>query len=309
MNAPPRLAYVALVAVCVIWGTTYLGIRVALEAVPPALMGALRWLTAGSLLLAYAWLRGQALPHVGSWASLAVQGLLMIGFGNGFVNWAEQSVPSGLAAVVIATSPFFMAGVEALRADGERLSRRGLVGLVLGFLGIIVLVWPDLHFNDAGGTQFVLGLLALQGACLAWAVGSSYSKRHPHGDSVIGATAVQMLFGGLIMLVAGTLIGEWGRVSLHGRGVAALAYLTVVGSIGGFVSYIFALKYLPVSTVSIYAYINPLIAVILGAIVLGEPFGFRTVVSMAIVFAGVAHVKQPSIMISRVRAARVAEPP
>jgi len=308
MNAPPRLAYVALVAVCVIWGTTYLGIRVALEAVPPALMGALRWLTAGSLLLAYAWLRGQALPHVGSWASLAVQGLLMIGFGNGFVNWAEQSVPSGLAAVVIATSPFFMAGVEALRADGERLSRRGLVGLVLGFLGIIVLVWPDLRFNDAGGTRFVLGLLALQGACLAWAVGSSYSKRHPHGDSVIGATAVQMLFGGLIMLVAGTLIGEWGQVSLHGRGVAALAYLTVVGSIGGFVSYIFALKYLPVSTVSIYAYINPLIAVILGAVVLGEPFGLRTVVSMAIVFAGVALVKQPSIKMSRVSATRVAEP-
>ncbi len=309
MNAPPRLAYVALVAVCVIWGTTYLGIRVALEAVPPALMGALRWLTAGSLLLAYAWFRGQALPHVGSWASLAVQGLLMIGFGNGFVNWAEQTVPSGLAAVVIATSPFFMAGVEALRADGERLSRRGLVGLVLGFVGIIVLVWPDLRFNDAGGTQFVLGLLALQGACLAWAVGSSYSKRHPHGDSVIGATAVQMLFGGLIMLVAGTLIGEWGLVSLHGRGVAALAYLTVVGSIGGFVSYIFALKYLPVSTVSIYAYINPLIAVILGALVLGEPFGLRTVVSMAIVFAGVALVKQPSIKISRVGGAtRVAEP-
>ncbi len=309
MNAPPRLAYVALVAVCVIWGTTYLGIRVALEAVPPALMGALRWLTAGSLLLAYAWFRGQALPHVGSWASLAVQGLLMIGFGNGFVNWAEQTVPSGLAAVVIATSPFFMAGVEALRADGERLSRRGLVGLVLGFVGIIVLVWPDLRFNDAGGTQFVLGLLALQGACLAWAVGSSYSKRHPHGDSVIGATAVQMLFGGLIMLVAGTLIGEWGLVSLHGRGVVALAYLTVVGSIGGFVSYIFALKYLPVSTVSIYAYINPLIAVILGALVLGEPFGLRTVVSMAIVFAGVALVKQPSIKISRVGGAtRVAEP-
>ena len=309
MNAPPRLAYVALVAVCVIWGTTYLGIRVALEAVPPALMGALRWLTAGSLLLAYAWFRGQALPHVGSWASLAVQGLLMIGFGNGFVNWAEQSVPSGLAAVVIATSPFFMAGVEALRTDGERLSRRGLAGLVLGFVGIIVLVWPDLRFNDAGGTQFVLGLLALQGACLAWAVGSSYSKRHPHGDSVIGATAVQMLFGGLIMLVAGTLIGEWGLVSLHGRGVAALAYLTVVGSIGGFVSYIFALKYLPVSTVSIYAYINPLIAVILGALVLGEPFGLRTVVSMAIVFAGVALVKQPSIKISRVGGAtRVAEP-
>ena len=187
-------------------------------------------------------LRGQALPHVASWRSLALQGLLMIGFGNGFVNWAEQSVPSGLAAVVIATAPFFMAGVEAFHSDGERLSRRALLGLVFGFVGILVLVWPDLQFDDAQGAQFVLGLLALQVACLGWAIGSSYSKRHPHGESVIGATAVQMMFGGLIMLVVGTLGGEWGRVSLHGRGLAALAYLTVAGSIGGFVSYIYALQ-------------------------------------------------------------------
>jgi drug/metabolite transporter (DMT)-like permease len=307
MSSPTRLAYTALVAVCVIWGTTYLGIRVALEAVPPALMGAFRWIVAGTLLVAYVRWRGQALPPVARWGSLAIQGLLMIAFGNGFVNWAEQSVPSGLAAVVIATAPFFMAGVEAFFADGERLSRRGLVGLVLGFLGILVLVWPDLHFDDAQGTPFVLGLLALQGACLGWAIGSSYSKRHPHGNSVIGATALQMIFGGLIMLVVGTLAGEWGRVSFHGRGVAALAYLTVAGSIVAFVSYVYALKYLPVSTVSIYAYINPLIAVILGALLLDEPFGIRTVVSMAIVFVGVALVKQPAKKAARVPTARLAE--
>jgi drug/metabolite transporter (DMT)-like permease len=308
MSRPTRLAYIALVAVCVIWGTTYLGIRVALEAVPPALMGAFRWITAGTLLITYVWLRGQPLPHVGSWGSLAMQGLLMLGFGNGFVNWAEQSVPSGLAAVVIATSPFFMAGVESLHAGGERLSRRAFLGLVLGFIGILVLVWPDLHFENTQGTRFVLGLLALQVACLGWAIGSSYSKRHPHGESVIGATAVQMIFGGLIMLAVGTLGGEWSRVSLHGRGVVALAYLTVAGSIGGFVSYVYALKYLPVSTVSIYAYINPLIAVILGAVLLGEPFSVRTVVAMTIVFAGVALVKQPATKVSRVPAGRVAEP-
>jgi drug/metabolite transporter (DMT)-like permease len=300
VNRPTRLAYTALVAVCIIWGTTYLGIRVALEAVPPALMGAFRWITAGTLLVAYTWLRGQPLPHVGSWGSLALQGLLMLGFGNGFVNWAEQSVPSGLAAVVIATSPFFMAGVEAFRVDGERLSRRALLGLVLGFVGILVLVWPDLHFQDTHGTRFVLGLLALQVACLGWAIGSSYSKRHPHGESVIGATAVQMIFGGLIMLVAGTLGGEWSRVSLHGRGVIALAYLIAAGSITGFVCYVYALKYLPVSTVSIYAYVNPLIAVILGAVLLHEPFGARTVVAMAIVFLGVALVKQPATKATRI---------
>ena len=294
MTSPNRLAYAALVAVCVIWGTTYLGIRVALEAVPPALMGAFRWIIAGTILVAFVWARGQALPRVSTWSGLALQGLLMIGFGNGFVNWAEQSVPSGLAAVVIATSPFFMAGVEALRSDGERITKRALVGLALGFTGILVLVWPDLRFDDTHGTRFILGLVALQVACLGWAIGSSYSKRHPHGESVIGATAVQMLFGGLILLVVGTLSGEWRQVSLGGRGAAALVYLTIVGSIGGFVSYVYALQYLPVSTVSVYAYINPLIAVVLGAALLGEPFGPRTVIAMAIVFVGVALVKQPA---------------
>jgi drug/metabolite transporter (DMT)-like permease len=291
-TTPPRSAYVAWVAVCVIWGTTYLGIRVALEATPPALMGGLRWTVAGALLVAIATLRGERLPSVALWPSLGLQGLLMIGVGNGFVNWAEQYVPSGLAAVTLATSPFWMSGVEALRANGERLSRKALVGLVLGFTGILVLVWPDLNLGDSAGLQFTLGILALQVACLGWAIGSSYSKRHPHGASVIAATAVQMILGGLVMLAAGTLLGEWPRVHLEGRGVWALTYLVFVGSIGGFVSYIYALQHLPVATVSLYAYANPLIAVVLGALLLGESFTTRTVVSMSIVFAGMALVRR-----------------
>jgi drug/metabolite transporter (DMT)-like permease len=291
-TTPPRSAYVAWVAVCVIWGTTYLGIRVALEATPPALMGGIRWTVAGALLVAIATLRGERLPSVALWPSLGLQGLLMIGVGNGFVNWAEQYVPSGLAAVTLATSPFWMSGVEALRANGERLSRKALVGLVLGFTGILVLVWPDLNLGDSAGLQFTLGILALQVACLGWAIGSSYSKRHPHGASVIAATAVQMILGGLVMLAAGTLLGEWPRVHLAGRGVWALTYLVFVGSIGGFVSYIYALQHLPVATVSLYAYANPLIAVVLGALLLGESFTTRTVVSMSIVFAGMALVRR-----------------
>lgn len=291
MSAPPRSAYIAWIAVCVIWGTTYLGIRVALEAVPPLLMGGIRWTVAGLLLAVFALARGERLPGVALWPSLALQGLLMLGFGNGFVNWAEQYVPSGLAAVTLATSPFWMSGVEALRADGERLSRGALWGLILGFSGILVLVWPDLHLADSAGLKFTLGVIALQAACLGWAIGSSYSKRHPHGSSVFAATAVQMLFGGLMMLLAGTLLGEWPGVHLQGRGLWALAYLMVVGSIGGFVSYVYALQHLPVATVSLYAYANPLIAVVLGALVLHEPFTMRTVVSMAIVFAGMALVR------------------
>lgn len=291
MSTPPRSAYVAWIAVCVIWGTTYLGIRVALEAVPPLLLGGIRWTIAGALLAVVALVRGERLPGTALWPSLALQGLLMLGFGNGFVNWAEQHVPSGLAAVTLATSPFWMSGVEALRSDGERLSRGALVGLLLGFTGILVLVWPDLHLGDAAGLNFTLGVIALQAACLGWAIGSSYSKRHPHGSSVLAATAVQMLCGGLMMLLAGTVLGEWPRLHLEGRGLWALTYLMFVGSIGGFVSYVYALQHLPVATVSLYAYANPLIAVVLGALLLHEPFTMRTVVSMSIVFAAMALVR------------------
>ncbi len=291
MTTPPRSAYVAWIAVCVIWGTTYLAIRVGLEALPPALMGGVRWTIAGLLLAVVTLARGERLPRAGLWPSLALQGLLMLGVGNGFVNWAEQFVPSGLAAVIIATAPFWMSGVEGLRADGERLTRRALAGLVIGFSGILVLVWPDLRLGDAAGLQFLAGVVALQLACLGWAIGSSYSKRHPHGASVFGATAVQMLLGGGLMLAVGTAIGEWPAVDMQGRGAWAILYLILVGSIGGFVSYIYALQHLPVATVSLYAFANPLIAVILGALLLAEPFTGRTVVAMAIVFAGMALVR------------------
>lgn len=294
MSAPSRLAYAAWIAVCVVWGTTYLGIRVGLEALPPALLGGVRWTLAGLLLGLVTVARGERLPIRALWPSLALQGLLMIGVGNGFVNWAEQYVASGLAAVILATSPFFMSGVEALRADGERLTRRTLAGLVVGFSGILVLVWPDVRLGGAAGLQFLVGVIVLQLACLGWALGSSYSKRHPHGASVFGATAVQMLLGGLMMLAAGTLLGEWDGVNFQGRGAWAIVYLTLVGSIGGFVSYIYALQHLPIALVSLYAFANPVIAVVLGALLLNEPFGVRTAVAIAIVFAGMILVRKPA---------------
>lgn len=294
MSAPSRLAYAAWIAVCVVWGTTYLGIRVGLEALPPALLGGVRWTLAGLLLGLVTVARGERLPVRALWPSLALQGLLMIGVGNGFVNWAEQYVASGLAAVILATSPFFMSGVEALRADGERLTRRTLAGLVVGFSGILVLVWPDVRLGGAAGLQFLMGVIVLQLACLGWALGSSYSKRHPHGASVFGATAVQMLLGGLMMLAAGTLLGEWDGVNFQGRGAWAIVYLTLVGSIGGFVSYIYALQHLPIALVSLYAFANPVIAVVLGALLLNEPFGVRTAVAIAIVFAGMILVRKPA---------------
>ena len=286
-----RLALLAWIAVCLIWGTTYLGIRISLETMPPALMGGLRWLIAGGLLAGYLVARGERLPDVSRWKGIALMAFLLLGLGNGGVVFAEQWVPSGLAAVFVATSPFWMAAVESGLRDGERLTRATAAGLVIGFAGILVLVWPELTLDDAGSRNFLLGVLALQVASFGWALGSAYSRRHARHDNVLGTTALQMLAGGLLMTLAGTLRGEWGDLWFTARSGWALAYLATIGAIGGFVAYTYALRHLPVSFVSLYAYINPVIAVALGVLVLGEPFDRRIAVAAALVFTGVAVVR------------------
>ena len=302
-----RLAYFAWVAVCLIWGTTYLGIRISLETMPPALMGGLRWTIAGGLLAGYLLSRGERLPPRSRWGGVALMAFLLLGLGNGGVVFAEQWVSSGLAAVLVATSPFWMAAVEACLRDGERLTRPAAAGLVVGFAGIIVLVWPELSLGSASSRQFLLGVLALQIASFGWALGSAYSRRHAREDNVLGTTALQMLAGGLMMVVAGTLRGEWAHLSFNPRTGTALVYLSTLGAIGGFVAYTYALRHLAVSFVSLYAYINPVIAVALGVVVLGEPFNSRIAVAAALVFAGVAIVRwKPEAV--RAAPAPVAEP-
>ena len=285
-----RLAYLAWVAVCIIWGTTYLGIRISLETMPPALMGGLRWVIAGGLLALYIGLRGHTLPPRASWRGIVLLGFLMLVLGNGGVVIAEQWVPSGLAAVLVACSPFWMAAVEAALPDGERLTAKVGLGLLVGFSGILVLVWPDL--TTGGGTRgFLAGVIALQIAAIGWSIGSAYSRRHGRSDDVLGTTAYQMLAGGLMMVAAGTVRGEWARLSFTGRTATALFYLSTIGAIGGFVAYTYALRHLQVSFVSLYAYINPIIAVTLGVLLLGEPFDGRMAVAAALVFAGVTIVR------------------
>jgi drug/metabolite transporter (DMT)-like permease len=216
---------------------------------------------------------------------------LLLGLGNGGVVFAEQWVSSGLAAVLVATAPFWMAGVEACLRDGERLTRTAAVGLSIGFGGILVLVWPELNLESSASRQFLLGIVALQVASFGWALGSAYSRRHARQDNVLATTAYQMLAGGLMMVAAGTLRGEWADLSFSSRTATALIYLSTVGAIGGFVAYTYALRHLPVSFVSLYAYINPVIAVALGVLFLGEPFGLRMGVAAALVLAGVAVVR------------------
>jgi drug/metabolite transporter (DMT)-like permease len=280
--------------VCLIWGTTYLGIRIALETIPPLLMAAMRWIAAGSLLIVLLALRGERLPPRREWPSLAILGILLLGFGNGAVVWAEQTVPSGLTAVLVATSPFWMVGFDAFMPDGEAITFRRVLGLIVGFGGIVMLVWPEIRF-DASGGGFLGGVIAAQVACLGWAVGSSYARQRGRGhaseENVLATAAFEMLFGGIALLIASLALHETARLAFTPRTTTALLYLIFVGAIGGFSAYAYALKYLPIATVSLYAYVNPIIAVVLGTLVLSEPFDARMLLAALVVFVGVALVK------------------
>jgi drug/metabolite transporter (DMT)-like permease len=219
-----------------------------------------------------------------------VIGLLFIVGGNGLVVWAEQWVPSGLTAVLLATSPFWMVGIEALLPRGERPHGWTWIGLAIGFAGIVLLVWPELELG--AGRGFLLGVLATQLACLGWAIGSSYSRRRAPAENVLAVAAYQMLFGGVAMLLAGTLHGEWSHLAFSARTASAVGYLLVFGSIAGFSAYAYALKHLPIATVSLYAYVNPVIAVILGTLVLNEPMSPRLAAAGLVVLVGMGMVRK-----------------
>jgi len=280
--------------VCLVWGTTYLAIRISLETIPPFLMAAIRWLIAGAILLLALKLRGVRLPRPPSWPSLAILGTLLLGFGNGGVVWAEQTVPSGLAAVLVAMCPFWMVGIDVLMPGGEKLTLRRVFGLSIGFGGIVLLVWPDIHVGPSG-RAFLNGVIATQIACAGWAAGSAYARKRGHGEAkdenVLATAACEMVFGGVALLVVGLFRYEITRLVFTPRTGGALLYLILVGAIGGFTAYAYALKHLPIATVSLYAYVNPIIAVILGTLILKEPFSARMALSAAIVLAGMALVR------------------
>jgi drug/metabolite transporter (DMT)-like permease len=234
---------------------------------------------------------GRRLPGPRTWASLALLGFLMNVVGNGFVVWAEQHVPSGLTAVVVGTVPFWFVCIEAVLPRGERLTARTLAGLAIGFAGIVVLVWPEMAAGGSEGRAMFMGVLALQVACAGWALGSSCTRRLAASSDALSAAAMQMLFSGVILLGIATAGGEWSELHFTARSLGAMVYLTLVGSAVAYTAYVYAIGHLPMSTVSLYAYINPIIAVVLGALLLGEPFSIRIVIASVLVLAGIAVVR------------------
>jgi drug/metabolite transporter (DMT)-like permease len=290
MKRDRALALAAFAVVCIVWGTTYLAIRIAVRTIPPFLLTGIRFAIAGVILFGIARLRGEGLPRRTMLRELVVVALLMIGIGNLSVVWAEQWVPSGIAALLVATAPFWAALLERFRKDGERVSVRRAIGMLVGFLGVGLLVTP----KGAGGAfdaHFVLGALAIQGGSLAWQYGTVRSKYNLRDMPPLMSSAIQMLTGGIALLIVGAAIGETHRLVITSQGLAAAAYLTLFGSVLAYTSYVYALKTIRVTSMSLYAYINPVVAVILGWLILNERLTWVSIVAMSIILIGVALVQ------------------
>jgi drug/metabolite transporter (DMT)-like permease len=285
---PARIAIVlAFAAIYCIWGTTFLGIRYAVETLPPFLMGATRFLFAGALLFAWTRLRGVPLPPRALWKPAFVAGFFMMLIAQGSVSWAEQKVPSGLAAVIVATTPIWF-----LLLDWVAVSRRPprvvtALGLAVGLCGVVLLIAP---WQTGARDIDLLGAVVLVLGSFSWATGSLYTRTAKSPSSHLQATAMQMLAGGTLLLVAGTLVGDWGRLdpgTVSTRSVLALLYLSIVGSLVALTAYTWLLGVVAPSRVSTYAYVNPVVAVLLGTLVAGEALTLRMLLAMALILGAV----------------------
>jgi len=284
--------YLALVAVCFFWGTTYLGIRMSLESFPPLELVCVRYLLSGTILLAFARARGIYLPRGRELAAACFSGFLTLGIGNGALVFSEVIIPSGIAGLIVTISPFWMVGAEALLPGGERLHAPTIGGMAVGLAGAALLFTPD-PGTHAIDRNLLNGFLMLQIGMAAWSFGSIYQRRKAGKAHPVIAGAVQQLAAGVILAPLVVAIPQ-PAVHWSARGVGALLYLICFGSIVGYSAYVYAMDRLPVAIVSIYPYINAVVAVGLGWLFYREHFGPRETLAMLVIFAGVWLVKRYS---------------
>jgi len=299
-HRPGLSAWAALLVVWVVWGSTYLAIRVADRSIPPFAMAGARYLTAGAVLYPLAWLGSRrrqaaapsmARPPAGSlaasrlaqWGGMAVVGTLLLAFGNGGVSYAEQTLPSGLAALLVASVPLWMALADRV-INGQRIPPRGWIALALGLAGIAVLARPS-------GDGSVLPVLVVLGASVSWGIGSVLAGRLPAPASPLVGSAMEMLSGGIVLTGLAAATGELARVDpahVSAQSLLGLLYLIGPGSLLALTCYVIALRRLPTAAVSTYAYVNPVVAVSLGALFLGERPTLATLLGGAVVVLSVA---------------------
>jgi drug/metabolite transporter (DMT)-like permease len=280
----------AFAALYFVWGSTYLGIRFAIETIPPLLMAGIRFVIAGSLMYFWGVLRGHERPKRIHWKTAAIIGLMLLLVWNGALSWSEQIIPSGIAALLVAVTPLWFVLLEWMHG-GVRPNVGVFLGLFLGTLGIIVLIDPA---NLVGGLSVdIVGALVLLGSSICWAVGSIYSRRASLPSSPAIANGMEMLIGGVGLLVVGTLTGEWSSfhpAAITARSVLAVAYLIVFGSIIGFSSFVYVLHSTTPARASTYAYVNPVVAVLIGWSIGGETLGGRVLLAAALIVAAVAAI-------------------
>jgi drug/metabolite transporter (DMT)-like permease len=283
--------------VYVFWGSTYLGIGIAVEQIPPGMMCAVRFLIAGISMLAYCALTGRRIRFSALELShLAAVGILLLMGGNLTLSYAEQIVPTGVAALLIAVTPLWFLVLDSLLLGDHHISRRGKIGLAIGIAGIMVLMWPDLLHSSSLGHRELWWSLALQFGSLTWAFGSVLSKKwQTAATDPFSAIAWQVLFAGIANLIFALLFERHATVTWTVRGVSAILYLVVCGSWIGYTAYIWLLQHVPTSKVSTYAYVNPVVAVFLGWLVLHEHVDRYILIGSAIIIASVVLVTSAKV--------------
>jgi drug/metabolite transporter (DMT)-like permease len=283
--------WIALLALYIVWGSTYLAILFAVDTIPPFLQAGLRFLISGLILVIWRRSAGDEMPSLKQWRSLAIIGTLLLLGGNGLVSFAEQRIASGVAALIIGTVPLWLVLIEALRPGGVKPSWRAIIGLIVGFGGIYLLIGPS---ELTGKFQFdILGTLVLLSAALLWSIGSIYSRSAELTKSALMTTGAEMLAGSIPIFIVSILFGEWKSFSFAQVSVQswlALLYLITFGSMIGFVAYIWLLQNAPVSLVATYAYVNPLVAVLLGSWLAQEALTGRTLVAAGIIIGSVVFI-------------------
>jgi len=279
----------AFLAIYLIWGSTYLAIRFAVETIPPFLMAGARYSIAGILLYGWLWMRGERRTTPRQWRDAAIVGGLMLLGGNGAVCWAEQFVPSGLAALLVSTIPIWVVLLDWLWLRSARPNRRIFVGLILGFLGVGMLVRPGGNAEATGGVS-LLGAGVLLLAAALWAAGVVYSRRAAIPSSPMLAVAMQMVAGGAMLLLTGTLLGEGSRLDLaraSNRSILSLVYLVTFGTLVGHTCYLWLIRVTTPAKASTNAFVNPVVAVVLGWALAGEELRPFTALAAAVAISGV----------------------
>lgn len=279
---------IAFAMLYVLWGSTFLAIAVAVKHMPPTVMGAVRFLASGGIMLLWCLATGRKIMvEPKELLRLGVIGVLLLTGGNVVVGWSEKYVPSGLAALLLAVTPIWVAIIEAWILKSDRLSRRGMLGLALGTIGLAILLWPKLQNTSALGRMELFACIALMFAALSWTIGSLISKRSQLSVDVFTATGWQMLIAGVFNSALALTFGHFSQVEWTAAGIWSLAYLVVGGSLLGFTAYIWLLEHVATAKVATYSYVNPIVAVILGVVVLKERFDGFMMAGTAVIVIGV----------------------